>query len=220
MSMKRLVFIVEGDTEIRLVEKLIMPYLLSQGITNTVNCVTITTNRKQHKKGGVPSYGKFKNEVEHNLAQKDVIVTSLIDYYKLPTDFPAYTTDSHQIEQIEKAVLDDIQHPAFMPYIQRHEVEALMFSARDGFEFVVDKEDQLQQLAEIMEQYPNPEDINNSPHTAPSKRLEKVFGYDKADDAADILEMVGIESMLEKCPRFKVWIDSLVERMNKENLSK
>jgi hypothetical protein len=220
MSMKRLVFVVEGDTEIRLVEKLIMPYLHSKGITNTVNCVTITTNRKQHKKGGVPSYGKFKNEVERHLAQRDVIVTSLVDYYKLPTDFPAYTTDSHQIGRIEKAVSDDIQHPAFMPYIQRHEVEALMFCVRDGFEFVIDDEAKIRQLDGIMKQYPNPEDINNSPHTAPSKRLEKVFGYDKANNAADILEMVGIESMLEKCPRFKAWIDSLVERMIKENLSK
>ena len=57
--MKRLVFIVEGDTEIILVQNLIVPYLIKTGFRNSIHAQTIITNRKQHKKGGVTSYGKF-----------------------------------------------------------------------------------------------------------------------------------------------------------------
>lgn len=78
--MKRLVFIVEGATEIILVQKLIVPHLLQLGFHNPVNAQTIITNRKLHKKGGVGSYGKFKNEVKRTLAQGNVIVTSIIDF--------------------------------------------------------------------------------------------------------------------------------------------
>lgn len=213
--MKRLVFIVEGDTEIRLVEKVIMPHLVAQGISNPVNCQTITTNRKQNKKGGVGSYGKFKNEVERTLAQGNVVVTSLIDFFKLPTDFPGFTTDSNQIEQIETAIHADLKNnPVFIPYIQRHEVEALMFSSRDGFELVIDEEEKLQLIDAINEEYPNPEDINNSPQTAPSKRIKDIYDdYDKVGDGEMIFEMIGIEPMLEKCPRFSNWIKTIISKL-------
>ncbi|MCH7397762.1 DUF4276 family protein [Belliella sp. DSM 107340] len=102
--MKRLVFIVEGDTEIILVQNLIVPYLFSLGFTNSIHAQTIITNRKQHKKGGVTDYPKFKNEVTRTLAQGNVIITSVIDFFRLPTDFPGYTYDSTRIDQIENAI--------------------------------------------------------------------------------------------------------------------
>ncbi|MCW3787229.1 DUF4276 family protein [Plebeiibacterium sediminum] len=212
--MKRLVFIVEGDTEIILVEKIIMPYLVAQGITNPVNCQTITTNRKQNKKGGVSTYGKFKNEVNRTLRQGNVLVTTLIDFFKLPADFPEFTHDSHNIGDIETAILKDFgDNENFIPYIQRHELEALMFSSRDGFDLVIDDEKKIALIDAINKEYPNPEDINNSPQTAPSKRLGKIFNYDKTGDGEMILEMVGIEPMLEKCPRFAEWIGKIVNRL-------
>jgi hypothetical protein len=211
--MKRLVFIVEGDTEIILIEKLIVPYLVSRGFTNVMHAQTIITNRKQHKKGGVASYGKFRNEVVRTLAQGEVIVTTLIDFFKLPTDFPAFTADSNRIDQIEDAIEKDINSQEFIPYIQRHELEALMFSAKEGFELVVDDQGKLTELDQIMQEYPNPEDINNSPQTAPSKRLKRIFGYDKTGDGELIFEMLDVETIMDKCPRFKEWIEKLVEKL-------
>ena len=66
--MKRLVFIVEGHTEILLVDKVISPYLNNFGIYS-ISCQTITTNRKLNKKGGVGSYGLFKNEIKKTLVE-------------------------------------------------------------------------------------------------------------------------------------------------------
>ncbi|MEM9833714.1 MAG: DUF4276 family protein [Bacteroidota bacterium] len=212
--MKRLVFIVEGDTEISLVEKLLVPHLVSLGFQNAMHAQTIITNRKQHKKGGVTSYGLFRNEVERTLAQGNVIVTTLVDFFRLPTDFPSFTTDSTRIEQIEQAIRDDFNnHPDFIPYVQRHELEALMFSDRSGFELVIDDDDKLEQIDKISERYPNPEDINNNPETAPSKRLQKIFNYDKTGDGELILEIVGINGILEKCPRFTEWLNKIVSKL-------
>ncbi len=212
--MKRLVFIVEGDTEIVLVEKLIVPYLVKLGFTISMHAQTIITNRKQHKKGGVGSYGKYKNEVSNTLAQGDVIVTTLIDFFKLPTDFPVYTPDSTKINEIEDAILADFENnPDFVPYIQRHELEALMFSAMDGFDLVIDDVQRRNQIQQIMDDYPNPEDINNLPETAPSKRLKRIFNYDKTGDGQMIFEMIGIEAILDKCPRFANWIETLKQKL-------
>ncbi len=214
--MNRLVFIVEGHTEILLVNKVIMPYLYSLGYHLPHNCQTITTNRKQYKKGGVGSYGKFKNEVQKTLAQGNVLVTTLIDFFKLPTDFPGYSEDSKRIDDIEEAIVNDFNElPNLIPYIQRHEVESLMYSSMDGFEFVMDEQDQLSKAQEIIDMYPNPEDINNSPATAPSKRLMNIYNYDKTGDGEMIFEMVGIDAMLDKCPRFAQWIKTIINALEK-----
>ena len=211
---KRLVFIVEGDTEIILVQNLIVPHLINLGLHNPMHAQTIITNRKQHKKGGVTSYGLFKNEVERTLAQGNVIVTTMIDFFKLPGDFPSFTMDSTKIEQIEKAIHDDFENnPDLIPYIQRHELEALMFSDRSGFELVIDDVSKLQQIDKILDQYPNPEDINNNPNSAPSKRLQKIFSYDKTGDGELIFDMIGIDSILEKCPRFAEWLTKIVLKL-------
>lgn len=213
--MKRLVFIVEGDTEIVLVQNLIVPYLVELGFRNAMHAQTIITNRKQHKKGGVVSYGKFKNEISRTLAQGNVIVTTFIDFFRLPNDFPGYTGNSLKVGEIEKAIHKDFGNdPDFIPYIQCHELEALMFSDRSGFELVIDDDLQLQQIDAIIKEFPNPEDINNSPDTAPSKRLKKIFNYDKTGDGELIFDMIGIENMINKCPRFAGWLESLVAKLS------
>ena len=47
---KRLVFIVEGDTEVAFIHKRVIPYLMSKGYRNAMNAQKITTNKSLHKK--------------------------------------------------------------------------------------------------------------------------------------------------------------------------
>lgn len=49
--MKRVVFIVEGDTEVSFIQKCVIPYLYLKGFTNPMNAQKILTNRKLNKKG-------------------------------------------------------------------------------------------------------------------------------------------------------------------------
>ena len=145
-------------------------------------------------------------------------MTTLIDFFKLPTDFPNYTKEAFGVSRVEEAVHKDLKgNNNLIPYIQLHEIEALMFSSMEGFELVVDDPAALKKIFEIMKKYPNPEDINNSPHTAPSKRLEGIFKYDKPSDGEMILEMVGMEAILDKCPRFAQWINTLMDRLRELN---
>lgn len=51
--MKRVVFIVEGDTEVSFIQKRVIPYLYSKGFTNPMNVQKILTNRKLNKKVGM-----------------------------------------------------------------------------------------------------------------------------------------------------------------------
>ena len=211
--MKRVIFIVEGDTEISFIQKCIMPYLYQKGFTNPMNAQKIITNRKKNKKGGNVAFEYLKNDIERVAATRNVLITTFLDFFRLPTDFSGYTTDSLKIEQIEEAVRENISsiidRANFLPYIQRHEIEALMYTNMDGFNYVVDKEESLNKLKEIINQYANPEDINSGSETAPSKRLMKIFPYQKTTDGEIILEALPIDDIRSKCPRFNEWLENL-----------
>lgn len=61
--MKRVVFIVEGDTEVSFIQKCVIPYLYLKGFTNPMNAQKILTNRKRNKKGGNVGFDYLKNDV-------------------------------------------------------------------------------------------------------------------------------------------------------------
>lgn len=210
---RRLVFIVEGDTEVAVVHELIIPYLLGLGYTVSMNAQTILTNRKKYKKGGVINYEYLKNDVERVLAQGHVIVTTLVDFFRLPTNFPDFSTDAKDIPTIEVGMYETFNTSNFIPYIQQYEIETLFFSKVEAFELAIDEEEQLQQLREIAINYPNPEDINGGAETAPSKRLQKIFGYKKAVDAELVLDELDVPTIRAKCPRFDHWIQRVIDKL-------
>ncbi len=99
----------------------------------------------------------------------------------------------------------------FLPYIQRHEIESLMYTSMDGFNVVVDDQESLDELQRIIDSYPTPEDINGGADTAPSKRLMRIFPYEKTADGEMILEALDIDDIRGKCPRFNKWMEKLEE---------
>lgn len=213
LHMKRVVFIVEGDTEIFFIEKCIIPYLYNKGVTNPMNAQKIITNRKLNKKGGNVNFEFLKNDIKRVAATKDVLITTLLDFFRLPTNFPGYTENSLKISQIENAIREEMSEyvdtGCLLPYIQRHEIESLMFSGLDGFDIVIDDCNIIREINSIMKEYPNPEDINTHPDKAPSKRLERLFPYDKTFDGEIILEALSVDNIRDKCPRFNNWMDKL-----------
>ena len=66
----------------------------------------------------------------------------------------------------------------------------------------------------VIEEPPNPEEINNHPATAPSMRLKKLIpGYNKVLHGIEIIKTMGMPELLEKCPRFKTWVESMEEAL-------
>lgn len=113
---------------------------------------------------------------------------------------------------MEKSISDDINDRRFIPYIQLHEFEALLFSATNGFEMYF--EDKIsEEIQCIIDSFDNPEDINSSPETAPSKRLIRIIPYyDKVIYGNIVALEIGLSTILSKCPRFRRWISSLIYR--------
>ncbi|MBQ7461916.1 MAG: DUF4276 family protein [Bacteroidaceae bacterium] len=53
----------------------------------------------------------------------------------------------------------------------------------------------------------NSEDINDSPETTPSKRMQRLIqGYNKVTYG---IEYTGIDVILQKCPHFRKWIETI-----------
>lgn len=213
--------LVEGATEREFVSNVIYPYLLDRGISN-VRTITIETS-PGYKGGDVRYLARFKPYIQKILSGKeDLIVTSFIDFYRLRNDFPNYDriktlrTTEEKVSLIEQGCLEDVQDDRFIPYIQLHEFEGLLFSSPNGFnELFPDlPPSNRKELLATIEQFPNPEMINDRPEFAPSKRLEKLIPhYQKPLYGSMIALENGISSIIEKCPRFNNWIQTLIMRM-------
>lgn len=126
----------EGQTELRFVEKVFKPYLMTQNVTS-VKGILVTTNKKKNALGGMVSYQHAENNLNILLSLKDNahehhIFTTMFDLYALPSDFPGYETamciaDKYErVAALEAAYSLKVGDNRFVPYIQLHEFEALV----------------------------------------------------------------------------------------------
>lgn len=202
---------VEGQTEETFVRDLLMPYFANQGIYLTA----ILAQTSAGHKGGIVSYGKVKHQVTRLCRQdKKAFVTTLIDYYGLPTDFPGLDSPEGDAEQkvkfLEAAFAADINEPNFIPNLLLHEFEALLFCEPKKFAAWLDDESPVAKLEAIKASFDTPEQINNSPQTAPSKRiLALVPEYRKTLHGPLIAEDIGLDTIRAQCPHFDNWIERL-----------
>lgn len=226
--MKKIVFIVEGDSEDEFVKRIIKPYFVSQGIPDYyIKSIIITMSGGGH---GFNNIDHFKNTIRPVLYLKEEpIITSFIDHYRLNSErkLPGYdecikeADIEDRLVKMEEKLQEEVQkikaYRFFVPYIQRHEFETLLFSdPEQGFDLEADKIKQ--EVIALCNSFKSIEDINSTPEGAPSVRLSAIYNrykekYNKGADAVDIAELTTIEKMLEKCPRFKCWIDTLVEKV-------
>lgn len=222
--MKHLYFIVEGETELEFINRIVMPYLYQKGLNTMITAIPITMSGGGH---GFNHIQHFKNTIEPILNyENQPIITTMLDYYginskkKLPGFLECNKLNSvdDKISCLENALKEQVQsikpYPFFIPYIQKHEMETLLFAnPNDGFD--LGSNEIKNAVLAVCDDFPNIEDINNSYETAPSKRLEKIYkengqSYQKAADAVDIAELTTIGVMLEKSPRFRSWIENLI----------
>ena len=96
----------------------------------------------------------------------------------------------------------------FIPYVSMHEIEALYFSdpavlaARLG----VRQKD----IDDILREFGEPEQIDDNPQTAPSKRLEKLSDrFKKTTTGIVIAEAIGLEKIRKKCSVFNRWLTKI-----------
>lgn len=210
--MSRVLVFVEGQTEETFVRDLLVPYFSRLGIYLT----PILAQTSPGHKGGIVSYGKVKHQLTRLCRQdQGAYVTTMMDYYGLPNDFPGLdgrVADAHeQVVRLELALQQDIDAPNFIPNLMLHEFEALLFSAPEKIAEWLDDQALLAPMAAIRAAFATPEHINNSPQTAPSKRiLALVPHYKKTVDGPLIAEDIGLDAIRAQCPHFNNWIERLL----------
>ena len=208
----RVNILVEGQTEETFARELLAPHLAGFQVWLTPRIVETS---KGHK-GGAVSYGKIVRQVALWCKQDPkAIVTTLFDVYGLPSDFPgAATWDAGQAAQPQVAALESslaasVGQPNLIPYLQLHEYEALLFSDLDAFAYADVPAGAIEQWQKQLDQFANPEEVNNSPTTSPSKRLIASwpsYGASKPLYGSLLALQIGLPKIREKCPRFNDWL--------------
>ncbi|MDE6819913.1 DUF4276 family protein, partial [Bacteroides acidifaciens] len=196
------------------------PYLRHHGIYEVT---TIQIHTSKSGRGGFVNYQHLKNDAKRLLSspKKDFVVSMFVDFFRCPEvpqkeRWSGKTSHLDQVAEMEKCIHEDINDTRFISYIQLHEFEALLFASNDGFTTFF-SEEQAKKTQQIIESYDNPEDINTTPSGAPSKRLLAIKDdYDKIIEGNLIALEVGFPKIMEKCPRFKAWIEKLIESCKDE----
>lgn len=231
----RLHVLAEGQTEESFVNTLLAPALAERDITVDVHCITTGRHRGAAYRGGFVKYEHLARDLTLWMKQDqqpDSWFTTLIDFYGLPSGFPGLGTIAgslnppDRVAGLESALAGDVVarlagssvSRRFIPYIQLHEFEALLFANPAAFlEAFPDGARAIKRLEDIRAQFPNPEDINDKPATAPSKRILALLpGYQKPVAGLLIAQRIGMDAIRAVCPHFNAWIVRLLALTNNQ----
>lgn len=208
---------VEGPTEERFVKDVLNPYFSSHDayLVSTIVTTKVVKSGSNYK-GGWTSYGPVRRDLFKLLADSSAsLVTTMFDYYGLPRDFPSGASSNgscyDKVAAAERVFYEDIGNTKFIPYLQLHEFEGLLFtSPKIIAESLVEpgKESKLQR---IRNEFKSPEEINQGPETHPSMRLKKIFpNYEKPLYGTLIANRTGVAALRASCPHFNDWVGRLI----------
>ena len=212
--MKTVIIICEGPTE-----EVFCSNLLPQYLQNSCRI-------EIRLLGGNCNWQRIKDMVEKALKQqKNALVTTFFDYYGVKTKkFPNWKETvginkanvRERIEILESGMLEEIDSNLryrFIPYVQLHEFEALLFNNIEVFDemFELEQYDRAE-LLNIFNEFPDPEMIDQGTETSPSHRLIKIIpAYRKVIQGNAIAEKIGIEQIRQKNKHFNDWIEQLIK---------
>lgn len=218
--MARIIVHVEGQTEESFVKDILAPHLYNFGF-DKVSPRLLGNPRARLFRGGIKSWESVRKEIINHLKEDaGSFSTTMVDYYALPNNWPQ-KLESKQLPFLQKspiienALLNDITSQMgngfnpkrFIPYIIMHEFEGLLFSDCNLFSQGIYKPELLNDFQSIRNQFATPEEINDSPETAPSKRVEALYpGYQKPLLGTLAILNIGLATIRNQCPFFNNWI--------------
>ncbi|MDR1494374.1 MAG: DUF4276 family protein [Planctomycetaceae bacterium] len=180
------------------------------------------------RQGGSVGYRRVMADVRYILANDpNSYVTTLIDFYGIYSNFPgvseakklrsARERQQLVVRALSKKLLDDCGKKIaarVVPYVQMHEFEGLLFSSPKDMASGILHPNLWKKFAKISFHFDTPEDINDSIITAPSKRIQQIFGgYQKVLHGSIIAKRIGLETIRQMCPLFDEWLTQL-ENLN------
>jgi hypothetical protein len=226
----RLHFIAEGQTEETFINRVIVPHLASYSVWGDVRCVMTGRTRSIIHRGGLRSYVRAKKDIMLWMKEDqnpDAAFTTMFDLYALPSDFPGYEETVRarcpyaRVAELERAMLGDVGHPRFTPYIQLHEYETLLLADPQKLDCrYSDCDRAIQNLVDMVAGFDSPELIDDGANTAPSKRIiREIPEYEgmKASAGPLVAEHIGLPTLRHKCAHFDQWLVQLENLGRKGN---
>ena len=225
-DMARLLIHVEGQTEEDFVNEVLHEYLRAKGF-ESVSARIVGNARVRQGRGGIKPWPSVKKDIVAHLKEDATcIATTMVDFYALPRGanggWPG--RDAAQGSAIEKAAHvesaisadialemgDRFNARRFVPYVVMHEFEALLFSDCVAFSQGIGRPHLAQQLQAVRNGFESPEEIDDSPVTAPSKRIELLVpGYEKPLLGVLGILSIGLDQIRSECPCFDGWLTKL-----------
>ena len=225
--MTRLLVHVEGQTEETFVNEALAPYLYRFGMTR-VGARLIGNARQRSRRGGIKPWGAARNDIVAHLREdQECIATTMVDYYGMPKagsrSWPGRSQAAglafqHKAKTIEDELAADIRRTMgagfddrrFIPYVMMHEFEAMLFSDCERFGEAIGRPQLAPRFQEIRDQFATPEEIDDSPNTAPSRRIVKLVpDYQKPSMGNVAALEIGFDRIRSECPNFRGWLKRL-----------
>jgi hypothetical protein len=209
--MIRVCVVCEGPTEANFVQQCLSPHLANFKVYAYASVLRAPSG---NHKGGRVTIERLAKHLSHEYRSFDRL-TTLVDFYGFKD------RGGRSRAEVEQAILKAVEKSTtgldarfLLPYVQMHEFEGLLFTDPGAFELAQDgwSEEVKQSLEAVVHEFPTPEDINDSPESAPSKRILQIFPqgtYSKTEHGPLIADAIGIDAIRAKCPAFNEWIGKL-----------
>lgn len=216
--MRKVLILVEGQTEERFVKDVLQPHLWGGGVHPEPKIATTKrVKRGPHFKGGITDFHKVEDDIRRLLGDTQAaLITTMMDYYGLPDDFPGKQSlqggNSHERANELEAALEHHFNAGsrFVAYFMIHEFEALLFSAPSVLAQVMNVPSSHSALQDIRDGFATPEDINDDPPTTPSARVLNLFpAYRKLVHGPMTTGRIGLDTMRRECHHFSQWLGKL-----------
>ena len=219
--MTRIHVICEGQTEETFIKEVVDPQFSPQGIYLLPSII----GRPGHKGGNIRFQRLFTDVRAYLLRDDSCYCTTFFDFYGLPTSFPGRQEASQKpsaqakaqtvIDALGQAVAEKLGSDTtrrFIPYIQMHEFEGLLFSDPTSLASELGPEGLEETFQAIRSEFATPEEINDDRETAPSKRIQRFYRqYQKPMHGSLAALEMGLDVIREECPLFDQWLQSLEE---------
>lgn len=217
--MIRVHVICEGQTEELFVNELLAPAFQSKHTLLFPSLI----GKPGHKGGNIKFDRLFPDIRNRLLGDSTAYCTTFFDFYGLASSFPGKESAKllTTVDQKHRCVCDAMvsefrqrlgNEPMrrFVPYVQMYEFEGLLFSEPNAFAVALNRPDLQVPVASIRNSFSAPEEINNSPLTAPSKRILSLFpGYEKPLHGSLVALETGLETLRRECRMFSGWMQRL-----------
>lgn len=216
--MTRLLMLVEGQSEEIFVKHTLAPHLAQRGVYVQPPIVLWTKRIPSGGgfRGGVSNWNQILRSLRPLTNDSDAWVSTLLDFYGLPEDFPGYQEalgaghPRDKVVALQERFAAEIEHQRFIPFLALHEFEAWLFSAPEAVAAHFGRENLADKLREAVQEAGEPELINHGETTHPKARLQSMgSGYKETSDGPTLLDKIGIPAIKQACPHFGDWLNRL-----------